>query len=121
MGDVAMRSRREAMTWRQMREFFCEFWPGLVAEIVGYAAFTSIRQFRDLFTRDIFTAANNGVTPPSTVFFWVDFPGAVVASLCLAFIPRVKDNARAIYVLLILQILFLLVALGATLAFDGGV
>merc|ERR1711957_530031 len=78
-----------------------------------------MRQFRDLFTLDIFTAANGGVEPPPAVFFLVDLPGACVSGILLATFVLVKDNGKAVLGMHALMIVFLLVLLGANLAFSA--
>merc|ERR1712079_283212 len=67
-----------------------------------------------------FTAANHGVEPSATVFFFVDMPGAVVSCFSLACFVRIKQNGVAILSMFALMIGFLVVILIATLAFDAG-
>lgn len=119
--DVAMRKPRRAMSSDDRNKFFMGFWPGLVLLLLAYAMLTALRQFRDLFTSEIFTAANGGVRPSSLFFFIVDWPGGILAGIMLSLFPKMTDNSFALQVMLLVMVGFLILSMLLTAMFQVGI
>merc|ERR1712232_710179 len=111
---------RRPMLPEERRAFIQQFWPGLLLCVLSYALITAARQFRDLFNRDIFTAANGGVAPSSAFFFFVDLPGGLFSGGTLFALGRIRDNRRALQIMLLTMAAYLVLTLLVTVAFLGG-
>lgn len=118
--DAMMRRPRRAMSSEDRNKFFKGFWPGLLLLILAYAMLTALRQFRDLFTNEIFTAANNGNTPSSFFFFIVDLPGGLLAGAMLSMFPKLTNNSTALQAMLLTMAGFLVLSVLLTAAFQAG-
>lgn len=116
--DVAARQPRQAMSAQQRADFINSFRPGLLLLISAYSLLTAVRFFRDLFSRDIFTAANGGIVPSSFVFATADLPGAIMAAGVLILFGKVEDSSRAMTLMISAMMLLTAVMLAATLLFS---
>ena len=116
--DEAERTRREPMGKAQRGAFLRANWLPLVLLVSGYVVLTAMRDFRDNFAVEIWTALGYGGS--ATVFSESELPVAVIALSGLAALMLVRDNARA---LLAMHGLILIgaAAMGlSTLAFEAG-
>lgn len=118
--DVAMRRPRRAMTAQERQAFLRSYWPGIVLLVCGYILLSALRNARDLFNRDLITAANGGSAPSPLVFTFIDMPGAVIAAVAQMAFVRVRENRRALVGMVLAIVLFLLAMIAATAAFRAG-
>merc|ERR1719362_27745 len=79
---------------------------------------TALRQFRDLFTLDLLTAANGGVTPPPLVIASLDIPGALAAFVTITACGRFGNNVQAFVAMIALLVLLLLLVGASTWAYS---
>jgi hypothetical protein len=116
--DEAARVRRAPMSGREVREFLWEYGVGIALLVVTYVFTTALRDFRDNFAAELWTAL--GYTDPAAVFTTTELAVAAVALIAMGVIVTVRSNVRALAVIHGI-ILAGLVLLGAsTLAFDAG-
>jgi hypothetical protein len=116
--DEAARVRRAPMTGGEVREFLYEYGIGITLLVVIYVFVTALRDFRDNFAAELWTAL--GYSDPASVFTSTELVVAAVALVAMGIVVTVKSNTRALAVIHGL-ILGGLVLLGAsTLAFDAG-
>lgn len=116
--DEALRVRREPMGGAERKAFFKAFWPGLLVLTALHFVLTALRTIRDDFAVDIWKGL--GFESKPEIMTWSEIPVALGVLIALAFMIRVKDNRKAI--LLVLTLMGLggaLVGL-ATLGFDQG-
>lgn len=99
VADIAARQPRQAMSAEQRSAFVGSLKPGLVLLLVAYSMVTALRFFRDLFSRDILTAANGGEVPSPMVFTLADLPAALVAACILLLFLKVDDSGRALHLM----------------------
>ena len=116
--DEAARVRRAPMTTREVREFLSDYGFGITVLVVLYVFVTALRDFRDNFAAELWTAL--GYSNPTAVFTTSELVVALVALAALGVIVTVRNNVRAMAVIH-LVVLAGLVLLGlSTLAFDAG-
>ncbi len=116
--DEAARVRRAPMTGHQVRDFLYEYGTGVVLLVTTYVFVTALRDFRDNFIAELWTAL--GYANPASVFTSTELVVAAVALVAMGVIVKVRSNVRALAVIHGM-ILAGLVLLGAsTLAFDAG-
>jgi len=116
--DEAARVRRAPMTWQEVRAFLYDYGVGITLLVVLYVFVTALRDFRDNFAAELWTAL--GYSNPASVFTSTELVVAAVALVALGVIVRVRNNVRALAVIH-LVVLGGLALLGAsTLAFDAG-
>ena len=116
--DEAARVRRAPMTTREVREFLSDYGFGITVLVVLYVFVTALRDFRDNFAAELWTAL--GYSNPAAVFTTSELVVALVALAALGVIVTVRNNVRAMAVIH-LVVLAGLVLLGlSTLAFDAG-
>ena len=116
--DEAARVRRAPMTAHERRFFLVDYGVGVALLVVTYVFATALRDFRDNFAAELWTAL--GFANPGSVFTTTEVPVAALALMALGVIVMVKNNVRALAVIhgIILAGLALLGA--STLAFDAG-
>ena len=92
--DEAARVRRAPMTARDRARLFNAYAPGLLALLAVYVLLTAIRDLRDNFAAEIWSAL--GFSGEAGVFTWSELPVAVIVLSGLAFLTRIRDNGRAV-------------------------
>lgn len=116
--DVAERVARPPIDATGRRAFLDAYGPGVILLVLVYVLFTAIRDFRDNFAAEIWTALGFGDSP--AIFSASEAPIALITLVILGSLVAVRDNRRAlIYVHLIVLFGALLIG-GSTLAFVGG-
>ncbi len=95
--DEAARVRRQPMNGAQRRAFLATYAPGIVLLVLSYVLLTALRDFRDNFAAEIWTALGFGKA--SDVFTASELPVAVIALGVLGAVMLVKDNLRALLVM----------------------
>lgn len=115
--DEAARVRRQPMDGAQRRAFLAAYAPGVVLLVMAYVLLTALRDFRDNFAAEIWTALGFGKA--SSVFTTSELPVAAIALMVLGAVMLVRDNLRALLVMHgVILAGFLLLGL-STLAFQA--
>jgi hypothetical protein len=116
--DEAQRVRRAPMDAQERWAFLSRYSTGIALLVLCYIMITAIRDFRDNFAAEIWSALGFGQA--AAVFTASELPVAVLSLTALGFIIAVRDNTRAL--LVIHGVVFAgLALLGiSTLAFQGG-
>lgn len=91
--DEAARVKRVPMDRKARRELFSRFAPALVPLIVIYVILTALRDFRDNFAAEIWTALGYGDSPE--IFSLAEIPVAVFVLVALALVVFVRNNRLA--------------------------
>ncbi len=116
--DEAARVRRAPMTGYERRTFLFDYGVGVGLLVVTYVFATALRDFRDNFGAELWTAL--GYANPAAVFTSAEIPVAVVALVALGIIVKVQSNVRALAVIHGIILAGLLLLGASTLAFDAG-
>jgi hypothetical protein len=114
--DEAARVRRGPMDGPSRAAFLRVYGPGVVLLVVAYILFTAVRDLRDNFAAEIWTALGFGET--AAIFTASELPVAVIALAALAAIMVVRDNLRALLVIHGIVMLGASLLGGATLAYQ---
>ncbi len=115
--DEAARVRRQPMDLAQRRAFLGSYAPGIVLLVLAYILLTALRDFRDNFAAEIWTALGFGEA--SGVFTASELPVAVVSLAVMGAVMLVRDNLRALLVMHGVILAGFLVLGGSTLAFQA--
>ena len=99
--DEALRVRREPMNGPERKAFFKAFWPGLLVLTALHFVLTAFRTIRDDFGVDIWKGL--GFQEKPEIMTWSEIPVALGVLAALAFMIRVKDNRKAILLVLTLM------------------
>jgi Family of unknown function (DUF5690) len=113
--DQAARVARAPMDARARSELFRAYAPGLIVIILVYVGLTMLRDFRDNFAAEIWSAL--GYAKDAQIFALSELPVGAVSLIALSLLMFVRDNLRALLANLILVGFGLVLAGGATLAF----
>ena len=113
--DVRARGARGAMPAAARKAFVWRFAGGIAVLILAYTILMALRGYRDFFARELYTDALGGKTPTAALYFFVDFPGAVIACGALALMTRFRDNVSALLAMLATMVAGVAVLGGATL------
>jgi hypothetical protein len=116
--DEAARVRRAPMNGGARVRFLQRYGTGLALLVLCYVLVTAVRDFRDNFAAEIWTALGFGHA--AAVFTASELPVAVLSLTVLAVIIVIRDNTRALLVIhgVVIAGLFLLGV--STLAFQAG-
>ena len=95
--DEAERVRRAPMGAAERADFLRRYGVGIALLVVSYVLITALRDFRDNFAAEIWTAL--GIGHAAGVFTASEVPVAVLALTLLGVIIVVRDNARALLVI----------------------
>ena len=114
--DEAARIKRGPMDGPARADFLRVYGPGVALLVVAYILFTAVRDLRDNFAAEIWTALGLGET--AAIFTASELPVAVIALGALAAIMVVRDNLRALLVIHGIVMLGAGLLGGATLAFQ---
>jgi hypothetical protein len=96
--DEAERVKRMPMTGAERAEFLKAYAPGLTAIVFAYVLLTGFRDFRDNFAAEIWTALGYG--GEASIFSASELPVAVIALVGMAAVIVIRDNRRALMVIL---------------------
>jgi hypothetical protein len=95
--DEAERVRRAPMSARERADFLRVYAPGVVLLVLSYILLTALRDFRDNFAAEIWTALGYG--KEAGIFSASEFPVAVISLVALGAVMVVRDNLRALMVI----------------------
>lgn len=115
--DEAERVRRAPMDAGQRAAFLALYGPGVALLVLSYILLTALRDFRDNFAAEIWTALGYG--GQSAMFTQSELPVAAVALAALAAVMAVRDNRRALLVIHGVVAAGFLILGGSTLAFQA--
>jgi hypothetical protein len=110
MQDQLLRHKREPMSRKDRRALFFGIWPGMIALVVMYFILTAFRDYRDNFAADIWSEI--GMAQNVRVFAQTEIIIAVISLAIMASLFFVRNNIRAVKLVLLLMIAGL-VLLGA--------
>ena len=96
--DEAERVKRMPMTGAERADFLKAYAPGLIAIVFAYVLLTAFRDFRDNFAAEIWTALGYG--GEAAIFSASELPVAVIALVGMGAVIAVRDNRRALMVIL---------------------
>lgn len=91
--DEVMRTKRQPMNGKERWEFFLKFAPGLILLTIIYIFLTIIRDFRDNFAVEIWTALGYPQSPE--IFTTSEVPVAIFALAIVAVMFIIKNNFTA--------------------------
>jgi hypothetical protein len=94
--DEAERVRRAPMTATERWDFLKAYAPGIVLLVIAYILLTALRDFRDNFAAELWTALGYG--GEAQIFSTAEVPVAVIALGAMAAVIVVRDNLRALMV-----------------------
>jgi len=117
LADEAARVRRQPMDRARRRAFLAAYAPGVMLLVMAYVLLTALRDFRDNFAAEIWSALGFGEA--SDVFTTSELPVAAVALAVMGAVMLVRDNLRALLVMHgVILAGFLLLGL-STMAFEA--
>jgi hypothetical protein len=116
--DESERVRRAPMDSAARARFLSRYGVGIALLVLSYVLTTAIRDFRDNFAAEIWTALGFGQA--AAVFTASELPVAVLSLTVLAVIIVVRDNTKALLVIHGVVIAGLLMLGASTLAFQAG-
>jgi len=116
--DESERVRRAPMDSAARARFLSRYGAGIVLLVLSYVLTTAIRDFRDNFAAEIWTALGFGQA--AAVFTASELPVAVLSLTVLGVIIVVRDNVKALLVIHGVVFAGLLLLGLSTLAFQAG-
>jgi hypothetical protein len=118
IADEAARVRRAPMTMPEVKSFLADYGPGVTLLVTIYVFATAIRDFRDNFAPELWSAL--GYSNPAAVFTATEIPVAAIALVAMGILVKVQSNIRALAMIHLLIMAGLLLLAVSTLAFDAG-
>lgn len=116
--DEQLRTKREPMTAEERWRFFSTFAPGLIMLIIAYVILTVIRDFRDNFAVEIWTALGYSSSPE--IFTVAEIPVAIIVLVMIGTMFLIKNNFTALLVSHLLIIIGSVLVLISTYLFHSG-
>jgi hypothetical protein len=110
--DIQARHAREPMTSEDRRRLLYGTWPGLLAIVVMYFFLTAFRDYRDNFAADIFNEI--GLSENFRIFAETEFWVAVISLFIMASFILIRNNLRAVQIVLGIMALAMLLLAGST-------
>jgi Family of unknown function (DUF5690) len=117
--DEVARTKRAPMNSSARRAFFLRYAPGLVALIAGYVMLTALRDFRDNFAREIWSALGYGESP--AILTTAEIPVAFGALGSVALMMMIRNNRHALLATHGLMIFGAVLIVASTLLFQRGI
>jgi len=94
--DVALRTKREPMNGHKRIQFLHTFLPGIILFVLSYMLLTALRDFRDNFSAEIWTAL--GYTGNPAIFTQTEIPVSILVLVIMGSIMLVKNNYLALVI-----------------------
>jgi hypothetical protein len=117
-GDEAARVKRAPMDAAARADYLSRFGTGMACLVICYIMITAIRDFRDNFAAELWTALGYG--KEAAVYTASEIPVAVLALTVLGIIIVVRDNMKALLVIHAVVIGGLVLLGASTMAFHSG-
>lgn len=114
--DIASRKERTPMTDEDRKAFFKEFAPGFIALIVILFLMTAFRDLRDNFAAEFWDKLGKGDS--AAIFTQTEIYIAIGVLALLSFFILLKNNRKAIQVMLLIMFVGLVILLGSTLLYQ---
>jgi hypothetical protein len=96
MIDQALRTKRQPMNAHDRKKFAQMFAPVLLVLILAYMMLTAMRDFRDNFSKEIWTALGYNASPE--IFTLTEIPIALLVLIAIGSMIFIKDNKKALFV-----------------------
>lgn len=113
--EIARRAAREPMTSADRVQLLAKYWIPIAFFVLLYLLLTVIRDVRDNFAIEIWTALGYGEQPE--IFSTTELPVTIIVLLGLGVLYRIRDNYRALLTNLSIAGLGILLLLLATIGF----
>ncbi|EHQ24923.1 DUF5690 family protein [Mucilaginibacter paludis] len=113
--DISLRTKRAPMNAAERLDFLSRFWPGILLTIVIYVLLTVMRDVRDNFEVEIWSALG---IHDNTIFTKIDTIISVIVLVLMSLLVLVKRNLQAFSLIHIMIILGCVLICGATLLFN---
>ena len=110
--DIRARHARGPMTSADRRRLLYGTWPGLLAIVTMYFFLTAFRDFRDNFAADIFNEM--GLSENFQIFAETEFWVAVISLFIMASFILIRNNLRAVQIVLGIMAMAMLLLAGST-------
>ncbi len=115
--DIALRTKRKPMNAEERKRFVRMFGPVLFVLIVAYMMLTAMRDFRDNFSKEMWTSLGYDASPE--IFTLTEIPIAIFVLIAIGSMIFIKNNKKALFVNLYMILAgFAFVAIG-TLMFKN--
>jgi hypothetical protein len=112
--DVAERSLRTTMDWRQRAAFIMRFLPGMALLVATYFFVTAFRDFRDNYAVEIFAELDYPYEQNRTIVSRSELLVGLGVAVVMALVYFVRDNSRALLTVFGVMTAGLLLLGGAT-------
>lgn len=119
--DAQFRKERTAMTPEKRMQFVKDMWIPLALLMTAYGILTAVKQFRDLFSDELFRASNGGEKAPPIFFTLADALGGLAAFANFMYLNQVKESYRSLNLIMILIVAMLVFSLLTTGLFSMGI
>lgn len=94
--DEALRTKRKPMNRQERFAFVAMFGPALLVLIVAYMMLTAMRDFRDNFSREIWTSLGYNASPE--IFTLTEIPIAILVLAAIGSMIFINNNRKALFV-----------------------
>ena len=115
--DEAARVRRAPMSAGQRGAFLKAYAPGIILLVLAYVLLTALRDFRDNFAAELWSALGYG--KEAGIFTASELPVAAISLVALAAVMIVRDNLRALMVIHAIVFAGFIMLGASTLAFQA--
>lgn len=94
--DQALRTKRQPMNGEERIRFAKMFGPILFVLIIAYMMLTAMRDFRDNFSKEIWTSLGHNASPE--IFTLTEIPIAIVVLIAIGSMIFIRNNKKALFV-----------------------
>ena len=101
--DINLRKARIPMTRQDRRNFFRQYKALIIGFILFYSLLSVLRDIRDNFAVEVWTGLVGQKNP--AFFTWIELPATLVCLLSIGFLYRIKDNSKALNIMMALMTL----------------
>ena len=116
--DIQARNKRSTMNKGDRWKFFVAYWPGLLSLFAVYVTLTTLRNFRDDFSEEIWEGL--GVIGRPSIFARSEFIVSIFVILLNAVAIFMRNNLHALRVTFIIMTMAFVVSIGSTLVQSQG-
>lgn len=116
--DIQLRTARAPMGKKQRKEFVRRFLPGIIFFVLAYMLLTTLRDFRDNFSAEIFHELRLGDNPG--IYTQTEVPISIAVLIVMGMMIIVRNNRLALLINHLIIFTGMLLIAASTLAFDYG-